>query len=125
MAVSVSRAEPSAARVLRGVTACVFLGGGLAKLVGLTVMVALFDDIGLGQWLRYVTGLTEVIGGGLLLVPALAPFGVLLLLGVMLGAVAAEVLIRHRVPVLALTFLGALLALASKQEMRAALRRRR
>jgi len=38
-------------------------GGGIAKLSGDPVMVAMFDDIGAGQWLRLVIGALELAGG--------------------------------------------------------------
>jgi uncharacterized membrane protein YphA (DoxX/SURF4 family) len=56
-------------------------------------LVALFDAIGAGQWLRYVTGSIEVVSGLALLVPSLAAFGALLLVPTMVGAVATHLLI--------------------------------
>lgn len=48
--------------ILQGVVAVAFFAAGAAKLAGAAFMVQLFDQIGLGQWFRYVTGLVEVIG---------------------------------------------------------------
>src|SRR5947209_19797907 len=48
-----------------------FLVGG-AKLVGRPDMVALFRDIGVGQWFRYLTGAVEVTGAALLVIPMLS-----------------------------------------------------
>ena len=70
-----------------------FLMVGLFKLSGDPRMVGLFDAIGLGQWLRYVTGSLEVGGAVLLLIPRLSGLGALLLVSVMLGAVATHLFI--------------------------------
>jgi putative oxidoreductase len=50
--------------------AAMFLLAGGSKLAGASAMVALFDEIGVGQWFRYVTGLIEVVSAVALLVPA-------------------------------------------------------
>jgi putative oxidoreductase len=63
--------------------------GGL-KLTGAPALVALFDAIGVGQWFRYVTGSIEVASAVALLVPSLAPFGALLLVPTMVGAIATH-----------------------------------
>ncbi len=49
-----------------------------------------FDDIGLGQWLRYLTGALEIAGAIGLLIPRLCGLAALGLAGVMVGAVATE-----------------------------------
>jgi len=49
-----------------------------------------FDEIGFGQWLRYVTGVLEIAGGLGLLVPRLCGLAALGMVGVMGGAVATE-----------------------------------
>jgi putative oxidoreductase len=68
------------------------LAGGL-KLAGAPEMVGLFDAIGVGQWFRYVTGSIEVVSAVALLVPSLAPFGALLLVPTMVGAIATHLFI--------------------------------
>ncbi|WP_308221227.1 DoxX family protein [Nocardia sputi] len=45
---------------------------GLPKLVGEADAVGIFDEIGFGDWLRYLTGLIEVAGGVGLPVPRLS-----------------------------------------------------
>ncbi|RSN56435.1 DoxX family protein [Amycolatopsis sp. WAC 04182] len=52
-----------------------------------------FAEIGLGQWLRYVTGVLEVGGAIGLLVPRLGGPSALLLAGVMVGASITELFI--------------------------------
>jgi putative oxidoreductase len=68
-----------------GLAAMFMFVGGL-KLTGAPELVALFDAIGVGQWLRYVTGSIEVVSAVALLVPSWAAFGALLLIPTMLCA---------------------------------------
>lgn len=49
-----------------------------------------FDDIGFGQWLRYLTGTLEIAGALGLLIPRLCGLAALGLFGVMVGAVTTE-----------------------------------
>jgi putative oxidoreductase len=67
------------------------LASALPKLAGAQEMVDLFDDIGLGQWFRYVVGGLELAGGIGLLIPRLAGLAGLGLTGVMSGAVVTQV----------------------------------
>jgi putative oxidoreductase len=70
--------------------AAMFLFAGGLKLTGVPQLVALFDAIGIGQWLRYVTGSIEVVSAVALLVPGWAAFGALLLIPTMVGAVITQ-----------------------------------
>ena len=91
-----------------GLAALFFFAGG-SKLAGAPAMVALFDAIGVGQWFRYVTGLIEVVSAVALLVPSFAPFGALLLVSTMVGAIATHLFIVGGSPALpALLMLGLL-----------------
>jgi putative oxidoreductase len=76
-----------------------YLGG--AKLLGSPAAVQLFHDIGWGQWFRYVTGVVELTGGILLVVPRLAGASALLLMTVMVVATGIELIVLHRPPVAA------------------------
>jgi putative oxidoreductase len=80
--------------------ATLFLFAGGSKLAGAPAMVALFEAIGLGQWFRYLTGLLEVASAIALLVPALAPFGALLLASTMVGAIVTHLFIVGGSPAL-------------------------
>ena len=82
-----------------------FLVGG-AKLAGSHDMIVLFHDIGVGQWLRYLTGTLEVSGATLLLVPLLSGPSALALGGVMIVATLIELFVLHRPPVAALACLS-------------------
>jgi hypothetical protein len=66
----------------------------------------LFQAIGLGQWLRYVTGVLKVGGAVLVVIPALSGLGAALLAGVMAGAVATHVFLIGGNPTLPLVLLG-------------------
>jgi uncharacterized membrane protein YphA (DoxX/SURF4 family) len=84
----------------------VFLFVGGAKLLGRPDMVALFRDIGVGQWFRYVTGTVEMTGAALLIVPRLTGASAVLLGVVMIAATLIEFFVLHRPPVAALACLG-------------------
>ncbi len=66
--------------------ALAFFAAGGAKVAGVEQMVALFDQIGVGQWFRYVTGSIELFGGAALLVPRLVPYASIVLALTMVGA---------------------------------------
>jgi putative oxidoreductase len=84
----------------------VFLLVGVAKLIGRPDMVALFRDIGIGQWFRYVTGLIEITGAALLIIPRLTGGSAMLLGAVMIGATLIELFVLHRPPVAAMACLS-------------------
>jgi putative oxidoreductase len=98
--------------VLRGLLAAAFIAAGGAKLAGVPAMVEMFEKVGVGQWFRIVTGLLEVTGGILLLIPRLTFYGAALLLTVMVGAVTAHltVLGGNPAPALILLVLNAVTA---------------
>jgi uncharacterized membrane protein YphA (DoxX/SURF4 family) len=82
-----------------------FLVGG-AKLAGRHDMIVLFHDIGVGQWLRYLTGTLEISGATLLLVPLLSGASALALGSIMIVATLIELFVLHRPPVAALACLS-------------------
>lgn len=88
--------------VLQILTATAFLLAGLAKLSGQPAMVAQFDQLGLGQWFRYLTGAIEVVSALLLLTPRLVAVGAALLVGTMAGAVLSHLVQLGGSPVPAL-----------------------
>ena len=100
------------------------LAGGL-KLTGAPEMVALFDAIGIGQWFRYVTGAIEVVAGASLLVPSLAPFGALVLVPTMAGAIVTHLFIvpGSVAPALVLLVGSAAIAWARRDQITGALSR--
>ena len=112
---------------LQVVVAGLFLLAGGSKLAGAATMVALFDAIGVGQWFRYVTGFIEVTGAVALLVPALAPFGALLLALTMVGAITTHLFIVGGSPVVPVFLLLGSLAIlwARRDQLSGALSRLR
>lgn len=92
--------------------AAMFLTAGGSRLVGVPAMVSLFDLIGIGPWLRYVTGVIEVISGIALLVPSPAVFGALLLIATMVGAISTNVFVVPASPVIPFLLLLAAAAVA-------------
>lgn len=75
-----TEARPATARnavlwALQIVVAALFLMSGFTKLTGVPEMVALFEAIGAGQWLRHLTGALEMGGAALLLAPGRSGIG--------------------------------------------------
>ena len=78
---------------LRILLTLAFIGAGGAKIAGVEMMVATFDQIGFGQGFRYVTGAVEIIGAALLWLPRHQAIGAAVLGGTMVGAVLTHLLI--------------------------------
>jgi putative oxidoreductase len=110
--------------VLQGVVALTFFAAGAAKLAGAAYMVQLFDQIGVGQWFRYATGLVEVTGALALIYPGLASIGGLWLGGTMFFGVLTHLLVLHTnpVPAIVLGLLNALIVYLRRDELASLLR---
>src|ERR1700761_9646344 len=96
--------------VLQGFVAAAFFAAGSAKLAGADYMVELFNEIGVGQWFRYLPGAVEVAGALALVAPGLIWLGGLGLGTTMIFAVLTHVFVLHTSPVPAIV-LGSLNAL--------------
>jgi putative oxidoreductase len=81
--------------LLKLLLAGLFLFAGGAKLAGMPAMIDEFERVGLGQWLRYLTGSLELVGAVLLLWPSTTALGALALAVVCIGAVLAQLLVLH------------------------------
>jgi putative oxidoreductase len=90
-----SRNATIALWALRVVMAVLFVLSGIMKLTGNQTTVQEFDTVGLGQWLRYLTGLLEVVGGLAVLAPSVSAFGAIILLIVDVGAFFAQIGALH------------------------------
>jgi hypothetical protein len=69
-----------------------FLVGG-AKLIGRHDMIELFRNIGVGQWLRYVTGVFEVAGAAFMVIPLASGASAVALGIIMISATLIELLV--------------------------------
>jgi putative oxidoreductase len=87
-----SRVRSAAAWSLQGLLAVAFLYFGTTKYAGGAAITASYEDIGAGQWLRYATGTTEILGGLALLYLPLAGLAAAALAAQMVGAAATQVL---------------------------------
>ncbi len=105
--------------VLQALLALAFVGAASGKLLGKPEMVALFEAVGVGQWFRYVTGLMELTGALLIVVPRTKFFGAALLSVVMVGAVLTHLFILHTAPTApaVLLILAGVVAWARRGEM--------
>ena len=114
-----SRAQTTVLWVLRITMALVFLTTGLFKLTGQPLSIATFDAVGLGQWFRYVTGVMEVAGAILVVVPRVSPFGAILMFCVSVGAFVAAVTVLHIdfIHTIVLTVIAAYLIYAQRQRL--------
>ena len=106
--------------VLQAFLALAFVGAASGKLLGKPEMVALFEAVGVGQWFRYVTGVLELAGALLIVVPRTKFFGAALLSVVMVGAVLTHLFILHNAPTAAavLLVLAGVVAWARRGEVR-------
>ena len=94
-----------ALRALQTLAALAFLAAGGAKLAGVPDMVAMFEAMGFGQWFRYFTGLYEIAGAVLLLVPRTAWIGAAMFVMQMAAAVVFHVALVGGSPVPAIVLL--------------------
>jgi putative oxidoreductase len=84
--------------VLQVLLAAAFVSAGWPKLAGAPMMVQMFDQIGAGQWFRYVTGTIEVGSAVLLLIPGMAGIAAVLLICTMVGAILTHLTVLHSPP---------------------------
>jgi putative oxidoreductase len=97
--------------ILAVVLAVVFSLAGSVKLIGVPGMVTEFAQIGIGQWLRYVTGVLEVSGAIGLLIPKFRFWAALQIVAVMVGATGVNLWVLHVPPLAGLTAVLMVLAL--------------
>jgi uncharacterized membrane protein YphA (DoxX/SURF4 family) len=74
--------------ILRLAVAGVFLSVGASKFDADSYWIKLFNQIGWGDWFRYLTGILQVTGAVLVVVPRTFPIGIGMLACTMLGASA-------------------------------------
>lgn len=98
--------------ILSVVLAAVFLFAGEMKLTGNPEMVAIFAQVGVGDWFRYATGALEIAGGVGVLIPRCSGWAAMLLGAIMAGAIVAHLVVLKTSPAIPATLLGAAVATA-------------
>jgi hypothetical protein len=73
----------------RVVVAVLFIFAGNAKFSDRSPWVPIFDQIGFGDWFRYFTGILQVTGAVLVLIPRTIAIGILMLACTMVGAMTS------------------------------------
>lgn len=80
--------------ILRGGICLFFVSAGADKFS--PGWVELFREIGVGQWFRYFTGVVEILGGVLVLIPWTVTCGVALLASTMASAALIMIFVVGR-----------------------------
>jgi len=113
------RWKPAALWTLKGLLAAAFLSAGGAKIFGVPMMVEIFQQIGLGQWFRYLTGVLEIVGAITILMPRLAAFRGVLVSCIMVGAIATHLLLigGSAVPAIILLALSAIVVISHRDQI--------
>jgi putative oxidoreductase len=111
--------------VVQGLLALAFVGAASGKLLSKPDMVGLYEAIGVGQWFRYVTGVLELTGAALIVIPRTKFFGAALLSMIMVGATLTHVFILHNAPTapLVLLLLSGIVAWARRESLQPVLSR--
>ena len=107
---------------IRALLTAAFAAAGIAKLMGVEMMVQTFAAVGFGQWFRHVTGAIELGSAIALWVPGLTAYAAGLLVVTMIGALTAHALFLGLATALPAVVLG-LLAAATLYANRAQLAR--
>jgi putative oxidoreductase len=76
--------------LLQIIVAVILLQTLFFKFTGAEESIYIFSTLGLEPWGRYASGIAELIAAVLLLVPGYAPYGALLSLGVISGAIMSH-----------------------------------
>jgi putative oxidoreductase len=76
--------------VLQVLTALFFLVVGVGKLTGSPEIAATFDQLGFGDWFRYLIGVLEIAGAVALCVPRLVGLAAVAFVALMIGAVVTQ-----------------------------------
>ena len=88
-----SRTRSVAAWSLQGLLSAAFLYFGISKFTGGESVRASYEEIGAGQWLRYFTATTEILGGLALLFLPLAGLAAAALAAQMIGATMTQLVV--------------------------------
>ena len=99
--------------------AVVMISAGLAKLTSVDSMVRMFQEIGLGQWLRVLVGALEVVAGVLMFSSVYSGIGAALILMTMAGALLTHLFLigGNGLPALVIGLLAALLLALKRSDV--------
>lgn len=105
--------------IVQVLLAVVMISVGLAKLTSVDSMVRMFQEIGIGQWLRVVVGAIEVLAGVLMFSNVYSAMGAALILMTMAGAILTHLFIigGNGIPALVIGLLAALLLALKRSEV--------
>ena len=105
--------------VIKGLLTLAFVAAGVAKLMGVQMMVDTFDKVGVGQWFRYVTAVIEIGSAILLWLPGRQAIGAGLLVCTMIGATIAHLTVMGptAVPAIILGVLAAIVLYAHREQL--------
>jgi len=78
--------KPIASHVVAGIMSVVFLGEGLAKMIGTPGLAEHFEHWGLPLWFMGVVGVFEVVAAILIAIPKTRFFGAVMICALMVGA---------------------------------------
>lgn len=73
----------------RVAVAFLFFFVGKSKFSAQSSWIKTFEQIGFGQWFRYLTGAIQMLGAIAVLIPRIFPWGIVMLACTMLGAIVA------------------------------------
>jgi|SRR3954463_9556212 hypothetical protein len=90
MTTHLSRTQTAASWVLQLLAAGILLQTLFFKFTAAEESVYIFTTLGMEPWGRIGSGIAELIAAALLLVPASAPAGAVLAMGIMAGAIASH-----------------------------------
>ncbi len=80
----------------RVAVALAFFGFGYQKFAGDAMWIRVFDRIGFGQWFRYFTGVMQIGGALLVLIPRTFVLGMAMLACTMVGAMTFWVVVAKQ-----------------------------
>jgi len=75
--------------------AFIYIGSGKFDETPNGEWIRIFERIGFGQWFRHATGVVEILGGALLVLPRTRYVGAVLLGGAMIGAIITHFTVMH------------------------------
>lgn len=78
--------------IVVGVTSLFFVQNGIRKITGTEMMINTFHELGFPDWFRIVVGVLELAGAIVLALPRFTHYAAAALGGLMIGAMATEMI---------------------------------